>query len=161
MEMIKNAVVTACITAMISAVVMTIAPENRKCELRLICTLVLISCVAAGFVGADLDLSDTKLPDSRSLSFDYESMLLTQSRESLEARVTENLTKAGFSPKLVCIEVGFDQYNYITTERADICIEDLTEHLRESAEAAVREIIGTEGEVYIYDPTSETPDEGE
>ncbi len=161
MEMIKNAIFTACITAMISAVVMMIAPENRRRELRLICTLVLISCVAAGFAGGGIDISGLPLPDSRSLRFDYDSMLLSQSRDAVERQLTENLTKAGFSPRLVCIEVSFDQYNYIITDSADIFIYGLQDSDIPAIEAAAREIIGQESEVNIYDTSAETADDGQ
>ncbi|MBQ1538373.1 MAG: hypothetical protein IIZ73_08680 [Ruminococcus sp.] len=161
MEMIRNALFTACITAMISAVVMTIAPANRKRELRLICTLVLISCLAAGLAGKDTALSLPKLGDRQTWLSEYDDMLLSQSRSSMERSLTESLKKAGFSPKLVSIEVAFDQYNYIRAERAEVCVDCTDEQTMQRAESAVRDVIGADGEVYIYDTSSETAAEGD
>ncbi|MBR1724745.1 MAG: hypothetical protein IJ723_06995 [Ruminococcus sp.] len=150
MELVRNAIFTACITAMISAAVMMIAPDNRRRELRLICTLVLISCIMSGILGTDLEIHDVALPQSQSLEFDYERMLLTQSRMNMETQVTKKLTDIGLSARLVCIEVGLDQYNYIKPERAEVYISGLDDSEMPAAEAAVREVVGEESEVYIY-----------
>lgn len=149
MEMIKTALMTACITALISSAVMMAAPAKRKGELRLICTLVLICSIASVIAGTDIPVPD--IDSTHTLQFDYQEMLLTQSRTAIEYQISEKLAESGHPPSLVCIEADFDQYNYIITTRADIYIPDLQPQESEEILSAVREVTGDDCEVNIYD----------
>ena len=146
--MLRNAVFTACVTAMISAAVMTLAPDGRKRELRFICTLVLISSLAAGVLGSGKAVSASlDLPTTGELEFSYENMLLTRSRVSIEREVTERLKAEGYEVQLVSIDVSFDEYNYIKTDRVGVVLGQLAEE--NEVVRAVREIVGGEAEVTV------------
>lgn len=149
MELIKNTILTACIMAMISAAVLAVAPENRKRELRLVCTLVLISCTAAGLVGADIKAPERKILSAQEFEFDYENMLINTTRANLERSLSEKLTLAGISVKKISIEAQFDEYDYISAGRVTVIVSDLSDADRQTALGIVREIVGEEAEVVI------------
>lgn len=156
MELIKSTILTACIMAMISAAVLAVAPENRKRELRLVCTLVLISCTAAGLLGSEQKLPQREISSTSQFEFDYENMLINTTRRNLEERLAEKLSQAGIAAKKISIETEFDEYDYISAGRVTVIADDLSDESRQTALEIIKEIVGENAEVVISGSVDET-----
>lgn len=154
MEAVKNAVFTACLTAILISAVQTLSPAVMKKELRLVCGLVLIICVAAQISGSDfnLDISVGGLSDNAdylSLNKSFEQTLIEETEDSLEKSILEKLSENGIFAKKVSIVCSLDEYNCVKADRACIYLPPQSDDQKRSyAENLLKELLPeTETEV--------------
>jgi hypothetical protein len=129
MGAIRNAVFTACLCAIITSAVRMISAERLKNELRLVCALVLIICIAVQLKGEDMKLSISELnlsddSDYAQLSEDFSQAVVLETQHSLERTVKEKLTGQGIEVKKIGIDCTLDEYNSVEAARACIYLSE-------------------------------------
>lgn len=156
MEGLKNAVFTACLCAVLTSAVQLLSAERMKKEMRLVCGLVLIVCIASQISGEDmrLSLSSPELEDDASyerLSEDYEQTVLAETENNLEKKILEELNGQGIAAEKVGIVCTLDEYNSVEAKKARIYLaaEASEEQISAAESAAALLLPGTEIEVKI------------
>jgi hypothetical protein len=155
MEMLKNAIFTACLCAILSSAVQMLSAERMKKEIRFVCGLVMIVCTAAQLSGMKLSLSETDFLES----YEYERMK-TEFSESVTAQTAESLEESlkaqledetGLSGlvKKISIDCTLDEYNSVSAQTACIYLDEgaTAENVRDVMSAA--EKLLPETEIYV------------
>jgi hypothetical protein len=154
MEEIKNAVFTACLCAILMSAVQLLSAERMKKELRLVCGLTLIVCIAAQISGENmkLSLSSPSLSESsdyRRLSSEYEQTVIAETRSNLEKQVMQKLRDIGIAAEKVSIDCSLNEYNSVEVGGACIYLPDGAQASdAESAEKAAEELF-EDGEIEV------------
>lgn len=129
MESIKNAVFTACLCAILTSAVQLLSAERMKKEMRLICGLVLVICIAAQISGENMELS-LSAPvmendaEYEQLNEDYRQTILDETRRNIEDAVMEKLNEQGIAAEKISIVCTLDEYNSVEAEKACIYLDE-------------------------------------
>jgi hypothetical protein len=129
MEAIKNAVFTACLCAILTSAVRLLSAERMKNELRLVCGLVMILCVAAQISGEDMSLSFTELSladDSAysELNDEFSQTVVAETKRNAERRLMTEITGQGVAVKKISIDCTLDEYNSVEARSACIYLSE-------------------------------------
>lgn len=146
MDAVRNIIFTACLCAVISAMVQMISPERMKKELGLICSLVLIICIAAQIAGTKININKSfsieDNSDYQELSEEYNQMILEQSESSIESGVSDALADEEIYPEKIIIVCTLDEYNYVKTDKAYVYLsKDDYEEKAEKVQVVLDELL--------------------
>lgn len=118
--MLKELIFTLCLCGILNSGVKLLAPGKMQKEMNLICTLVLIVCIAARLSGDKVDMEyDASKFHSDS---DYSAAVLEQTQSSLTGRLDDALAENGILADEIGIICGYDEYNYIRAEQVHVTL---------------------------------------
>ncbi|CDA73173.1 unknown [Ruminococcus sp. CAG:579] len=144
METLKNAVLTACLCAILTSAVQLLSAEKMKREMGLVCGLTLAVCMFASLFGGGMDISLGASPfaDDPERGADYENMVIAESESTAEQALAAQLKDKGFDVAAVGIVCSLGEYNQIKAERVEITLTENSEPESVSqAEQTVRGLI--------------------
>ncbi|MCD7740903.1 MAG: hypothetical protein LUI06_01680 [Ruminococcus sp.] len=152
MELAKNVIYTACLCAVLTSIVKIFSSSSMKNQLQLVCTLVLIICVAAQITHSKINISSDELSlaeDNYSqLSEQYEQSVIEQTRTSLESRLYEELFSVGIDANEISIVCTLDEYNGVVAESACVYLSSsIYDEQCDAARKTAENLLGCEVEV--------------
>ncbi len=157
MEQIRGLIFAVCMCAVLNAGVRLLSPDKLQKEMRIICTLMLIICMAAALSslmpfsgGFTIDVGEL-ISKENSRQNDYADSVLAETERALADELTEKLSELGIDNAEVGIVCAIDEYNYVRAERVTIhlhggedgcdgCDENERRTALEAAEAVVSEL---------------------
>lgn len=149
---IREIIFTACMCAVIGTAAKLLTPSKFCREMRLICTLLLVICIAARVSrGFKLDLSSIFTTDDTRRA-EYAQTVLSDTENALAARLSERLTELGINDAETRIVCTYDEYNYVRAEKVYIHLHTADESTIPTAKNAAAELFpGCETEVTAYE----------
>ena len=156
MEQIREMIFTVCMCAMLNAGIRLLSPDKLQKEVRIVCTLMLILCMAARTLGGFRIDTEAFFSSGCERQSRYTEDVLTDTEEALISELESRLEHLGINNARVGIVCTFDEYNYIRADKVFVRLPVYSEEDLQLAQNAAKELFPeAETEVTADDENAE------
>lgn len=162
MDILKSAILTACVVGVVSSLIDMAAPEGKlKKQFALILALVLILGIFAPFVseGFKLDLNSVEdLMESdeyEKLNEDFEQMYIERSSENVEEVISEQIKQRGITIDKIVIESELGEYNSLEIKKVMVYENGVTDMEQQEIKKIIKESLPDSEIIFVKEDSSE------